>query len=201
MPEPAPTGPPATHVVLIGSMGAGKTTIGTRVAAALAIPFEDGDSTLEARYHANAREIADHLGIDALHDREAAVAWSLVRVPSPTVIALAASVVDVATLRARLAREFVVWLSAPPEVLVARAAKQAYRPLLDGPQAIDEFVVRETRRAEHYGAIADLVVDTSDTSKGARDAEATRIVVAWHDAGGSRRQGDDVRQERRAPAS
>jgi shikimate kinase len=160
-------------------MGAGKSSIGRRVAVALAIPFEDGDHTLEARYHANAREIADHLGIDALHDREAAVAWSLVRGSSPTVIAPAASVVDVATLRARLANELVVWLSAPPEVLVARAVRKAYRPLLDGPHAIDEFVARETRRAEHYRSIADLVVDATDKSAGARDAEAAGIVVTW----------------------
>ncbi len=188
-----------THVVLVGAMGAGKTSIGTRVAAALAIPFEDGDDVLEARYHANAREVADHLGIDALHDREAAVAWSLVRDPSPAVIAPAASVVDVATLRARLAREFVVWLSAPPELLAARAKKKPYRPLLDGPHAVEEFVARETRRAEHYRAIADLVVDASDKSKGTRDAEAARVVAAWTAIGAS--GGGTARPGRRAPAS
>lgn len=167
------------HIVLVGAMGAGKTSIGRRVARALGIPLADGDDALEARFGATAHEMAEALGAAELHRREAEIAMTLLDAPGPTVIGPAASVVDDAGVRARLRDELIVWLHAGPELLAARAATKPHRPFLDGPDAIERFVERERAREPRYAEIADLTVDVSDKSKAARDTEAEVIVEAW----------------------
>jgi shikimate kinase len=168
------------HVVLVGAMGAGKTSIGRRVADALGIPLADGDDALVARYGETARDMADTIGADELHRRETTIARALLDAPGPTVVGPAASVVDDAAMRTRLREELVVWLRAGPELLAARAVAKPHRPFLDGPDAIERFVARERARAPRYAEIADLTIDVSNKSKQARDAEAKVIVEAWN---------------------
>ena len=63
------------HVVLLGLMGAGKTSIGRIVAERLGLPLIDGDERLaEQTGGRTAAEIADEHGIDVLHDMEAEIA-------------------------------------------------------------------------------------------------------------------------------
>lgn len=167
------------HIVLVGAMGAGKSSIGRRVADALGIPLADGDDALEARFGATAHEMANTVGADELHRREAEIARALLDARGPTVIAPAASVVDDAAVRQRLRQELVVWLRAGPELLAARAVAKPHRPFLAGPDAIERFVERERGREPRYAEIADLTIDVSDKSKAARKAEAKVIVEAW----------------------
>src|SRR5689334_14413518 len=63
----------ARHVVLMGLMGSGKSTVGRPLAARLDRPFVDNDDRLAARTGQTAREVAAAEGADALHAREAAV--------------------------------------------------------------------------------------------------------------------------------
>ena len=62
--------PEAEHIVVIGAMGSGKTTVGERLAGALDRAFHDSDRSIESRTGRSGREIAETDGVDALHDLE-----------------------------------------------------------------------------------------------------------------------------------
>jgi shikimate kinase len=140
-------------------MGAGKTTVGARLAARLRRPFLDSDAQLTARVHRSAADIAATDGIDALHRHEAAALLDALTGTNPAVVAAAASVVDDPAARARLSVEKVttVWLRARPDTLRERAATGAHRPFVGDDAAATDRLDRARRAA--YGAAADLVVD------------------------------------------
>src|SRR5262249_45956694 len=82
------------HVVLVGLMGSGKSTVGHALARRLGRPFVDNDEALEARSGRSARAIADADGADALHRLEAQALVDALARPEPAVVAMAASVVE-----------------------------------------------------------------------------------------------------------
>src|SRR5690606_41902334 len=106
-------------------MGAGKTSVGRRVAAALARPFWDSDEKLTARYGATAAEQHRSVGEAVLHAREAALLREAVAARPAPVGAAAASVVEDPGTVAALAQADVGGLHAPPEVLASRVAAAA----------------------------------------------------------------------------
>ena len=58
------------HIVLVGLMGSGKTTIARRLAKQLGWPLRDSDADIRAAHGLTARALAERDGIDALHDLE-----------------------------------------------------------------------------------------------------------------------------------
>ncbi len=64
--------PPVRHVVLVGLMGAGKTTVGRRLAARLGWPWHDSDADIEAATGLTVRDLRERDGVEAMHDLEAA---------------------------------------------------------------------------------------------------------------------------------
>jgi shikimate kinase len=120
------------HVVFIGAMGSGKTTIGTIVAERLGRQFVDSDAELERRSGRSPRSIAETDGLPALHVLELQVLVDAVALDDPAVIAAAASVVDDRTGRLALstARD-VVWLRINDHERLARAAGSDIRPTVD----------------------------------------------------------------------
>jgi shikimate kinase len=109
-------------VVILGQMGAGKTTVGRLVAAALGWPFRDNDDALESRAGRTAAQVQAEQGVDALHDLERRLFEELLADDDRTVIAAPGSVV-LAVGRAELRdRAFVVWLQVSPAVLADRVA-------------------------------------------------------------------------------
>src|SRR5689334_777673 len=110
----------AGHVVFVGLMGSGKTTIGTRVAKRLALPFVDSDREPQRQTRHTARQILADDGVDVMHAEEAAVVRAALDSPERAVIAAPASIVDSPEMRARLQQEDVVWLRADPHELIAR---------------------------------------------------------------------------------
>ena len=59
------------HIVLVGLMGSGKTTVGAALAAALDVPLRDSDADIERERGLRGRDIAERDGIEALHALEA----------------------------------------------------------------------------------------------------------------------------------
>ncbi|HLU45194.1 MAG TPA: shikimate kinase [Natronosporangium sp.] len=149
-------------VVLLGLMGAGKTSVGRRVAAALARPFWDSDEKLTARYGATAAEQHRTVGEAVLHAREAALLREAVAARPAPVVAAAASVVEDPGTVAALAQAYVVWLNAPPEVLASRVAASAadHRPRFR-TDLVAQFQEQYDRRGARLRQLADLVVDVS----------------------------------------
>jgi shikimate kinase len=152
--------PPARHVVLVGAMGSGKSTVGVPLAAALDRPFVDNDAQLLERTGATAADIAARQGFDALHHAEAEGLLAALDAPGASVIAAAASTITDPAVRAALGRgAFVVWLRASPATLAARLPQSPNRPFAaEDPVGV---VARQARERDPlFEAIADLVVDS-----------------------------------------
>ena len=150
-----------THVVVMGLMSSGKSSVGRMVAARLAWPFLDNDELLAARYGAQASAIQAAEGQAELHRREALVLLDALAESQPSVITAAASVVEDAEVRKALHPHEVVWLDAPWEVLARRVAQgDDHRPGR-GP-AVDELLHRQHLvRAPLFTEVADITLDTS----------------------------------------
>lgn len=150
----------ARHVVVIGAMASGKSTVGRLLARRLARPLRDSDDDMAADLGISARELAERQGVAALHRWEAAhLVRSLAGCP-PAVVAAAASAIDDAACRDALAAHVVVWLRMPLSVVARRQAETAHghRPELGG-RAVD----LAARRAPAYFSAADVIVDAADT--------------------------------------
>jgi shikimate kinase len=150
-----------THVVLVGMMGAGKTTVGTALATRLGRRFVDSDELIEARTGRTVREIFETDGEPAYRVLETEAMVEALDDPAPLVIAAAGGVVLRPENREALERSgaFVVWLRADPSVLAGRVQVGDHRPLLDGdPEGAMRRLLPQ--RQQWYEEVADVAIDT-----------------------------------------
>jgi shikimate kinase len=165
------------HLVLLGLMGAGKTSVGRRVAERLGRPLIDGDAVLEARTGGlTAAQVAEAEGIDALHALEAEIAMEALASSTPAVIGPAASVIELDVVRDALAGHLVVWLTASAEHLARKAVKKDHRPLLDEGDPVELFRHQLAVREPLVVDLADLVIDVETMSKD-EQADAVAALV------------------------
>ncbi len=115
------------HLVIVGAMGSGKTTVGRLLADRLGLSFLDSDVVLEARAGETGGEIAARDGVGRLHLMELEVFLDACRRQDRVVISPAASVVDHEAGRAVMAANTTIWLTAPAEILAARTADGGHR--------------------------------------------------------------------------
>jgi shikimate kinase len=161
------------HVVLIGLMGSGKTSIGRLVAAGLGLPLVDGDEVLAERMGGmTAAEVADELGLDRLHELEATIAIDALDRADPAVIGPAASVCESSAARDAMAAHTVVWLAASPELLAGKAGNKPHRPLPDDTDLVEYFRRQLAVREPLVAALEPLVVDVE-----AQDDRAAAAVI------------------------
>lgn len=144
------------HVVLLGLMGAGKTTTARALARHLGWPVRDNDEDLEAGTGRTGAQIAATEGVARLHALEAELLVAALTGPVATVIAAAGSVVDAADARRAIAtRATAVWLDAPADTLTVRAATGTHRRSM----ADAEVVARGRARLARLEAVCDLRLD------------------------------------------
>ncbi|MBI1844281.1 MAG: shikimate kinase [Actinobacteria bacterium] len=171
----------ARHVVLVGMMGTGKTTVGRHVAALLGRPFFDSDEVVAQRADRSVREIFEQDGEPAFRRLESAVMAELLGGSQPSVIAGGGGAVLDEGTRVRLARSAdVVWLRASPRLLAGRLARGGdHRPLLDGHDEDVAAVLADlgNRRDPIYESVADHIVDIDDRGP-QRMAQAVVEVVS-----------------------
>ncbi len=148
-------------IVLVGLMGAGKSSIGKRLAQALALPFVNADAEIEAAAGATIEEIFAREGEETFRNGERRVIARLLDNPTQVLAAGGGAFMDPATRALIRSRAISIWLRADLELLLARVARRNNRPLL---QTGDRRGVLEKLMAERYPvyAEADLVVDTVD---------------------------------------
>jgi len=173
---------PGPHLILIGLMGAGKTTVGQVCAQRLGRPFVDTDALVEAAAGASVREVFAAEGESGFRAREVVAVADAVASPEPLVIACGGgAVLDPANRRALSAHGFVVWLRASPEALGARVGDDHDRPLLAGGPSVATLTRLARLRAGAYEATADAAVDTDDVAV-ADVADRVLAALATRDA-------------------
>ena len=143
----------AEHIVVVGAMGSGKTTLGRNLAKALGRQFHDSDRSIEARTGRSGREIAAADGVEALHLLESEVLRDALDGGAPAVVAAAASVIEDPVALTALADVFCVWVTADPEILAERSARGSHRRSVGDSEHLE-------RRDRLFRAAADVVVDT-----------------------------------------
>lgn len=155
----------APHLVLVGMMGSGKSTVGKRLARELGRAFVDADQAIEARAGATVAEVFARDGEPAFRSLEAEVLAGLLDRPEPVVIATGGGAVLDDGTRARLRAEaVVVWLRASPRTLANRVRPDGSRPLLaDDPAAALRRIAEE--RAPLYEEVASVTVDVDRLSR------------------------------------
>ena len=158
------------HVMLVGMMGAGKTTIGAECARRLARAFVDTDELIEATAGRTIAEIFSAEGEAGFRVMERAVVADVCASPVPLVIAVGGgAMLDPENRRLAGTKATVVWLRAGPRELAQRVAAQAAeaggeRPLLATADPVAMIERLTSLRADAYDAVADVVVDTDDRS-------------------------------------
>lgn len=169
---PSPVSPePATEVgsawlpdrtiVLVGLMGAGKSSIGRRLAQRLDLPFVDADKEIEAAAGCTIEEIFERFGEAAFRDGERRVILRLLD-RAPHVLATGGGAFMDPLLRARI-REVAtsIWLHADIELLLKRVARRNNRPLLKGTDPRGVLARLMEQRHPVY-AEADIRIDSAD---------------------------------------
>jgi shikimate kinase len=147
--------------VLVGMPGAGKSSIGRRVAKRLDRPFVDADDELVRRSGRTVRDWFAGEGEAAFRTAESALLADLLAAPGPSVVAAGGGVVLAAGNRALLRgdRATVVWLRAGVPYLLSRVLqKQDHRPLLDADPEATLARLHEIR-TPLYEEVADIVLD------------------------------------------
>ena len=123
----------ARSVVLIGMMGAGKSTIGRRLSARLRLPFLDADVEIEAAAGMSIPDIFETHGEAHFRDGEARVIARLLD-SGPAVIATGGGAFMREETRNRIRDKAVsIWLKAEAEIIMRRVRRRADRPLLQTP--------------------------------------------------------------------
>lgn len=146
------------HVVLVGLMGAGKSTTGRELAALLDRPLVDNDAQVLAKTTRTVAEISAEAGIPEMRRLEREALVEALASPVASVITAAAGVILDGEARLWLQDPFVVWLRADPATLAARVARDPIRPLLgDEPEAVLRAMHEQRHRL--YAEVADHIVD------------------------------------------
>lgn len=128
VPSPAADKP----IVLVGPMGAGKTTIGRRLARRLGLPFVDTDAEVERAAGISLSEMFARFGEAGFRDGERRLLARLADGPAQVIAAGGGAFIDEGTRRLLLERCLAVWLDAGPDTLATRVGSGEGRPLLEG---------------------------------------------------------------------
>ena len=161
-PDTPPNEGPADRraLFLVGMMGAGKTTVGKRLARRLGWPFVDADRELEARLGVPVQTIFELEGEPGFRRREAALIDELTQRTDVVFATGGGAVLDAGNREALRTRGRVVYLRASVGDLWHRLRRDKVRPLLrtaDPRARIEELVAR---RDPLYREIAHLTIDT-----------------------------------------
>jgi len=148
-------------IVLVGLMGAGKTTVGRRLAEALKMPFMDADHEIEVAASLKVSEIFEKYGEDHFRDGERKVISRLIS-GKPCVLATGGGAFMNDETRAIIKKTAVsVWLKAELELLLERVLRRDTRPLLKSGVPRDILGKLMDERYPIYSE-ADVVVESGD---------------------------------------
>lgn len=151
---------PASNLLLVGPMGAGKTSIGKRVARALGLPFLDADRELERRTGASIALIFELEGEPGFRRRESALLAELCAGSGRVIASGGGVVLDPANREQLRGGGFVVHIATSVEQQLARLERDRARPLLAAPDRRARLEAMAALRDPLYAEVADLVFDS-----------------------------------------
>jgi shikimate kinase len=151
------------HVVLLGLMGAGKTSVGRSLALRLGCRLSDSDEQIRLKTGKTVRQLRNDIGVDAMHALESDHLLAALAEVEPSVVCAAASVVDDERCRDALSNSqaTTVWLRATPRTLAERFVSSSHRPLY-GDDPASFLLDQSASRSPFFGAVSRVIVDVDD---------------------------------------
>ena len=170
----------APNLVLVGPMGAGKSSIGRRLAGRLGLRFVDADRAIEEATGASVPVIFECEGEAGFRARERALLADLCAGRDQLIATGGGAVLEAANREALRQRGFVVYLRVGIEQQLRRLARDTVRPLLAGPDRRERLQQLAAQRGPLYEEIADLTFDCDRLPLGeAVSRLATELAPRW----------------------
>jgi shikimate kinase len=169
---------PASNLILVGPMGAGKTTIGRRLGKRFGLAFVDLDREIEQRCGARIPLIFEHEGEAGFREREhSALTEVLASSGAGLLLATGGGAVLRADNRALLqAGGFVVWLRTSVGEQLKRLRNDGSRPLLAVPDREQRLLAMAELRDPLYRQVCDLVFESNQPNIGAAAERLARVL-------------------------
>ncbi|MEH6525835.1 MAG: shikimate kinase [Sneathiella sp.] len=161
-------------IVLVGLMGAGKSSVGRRLAAELGLPFKDADTEIEKASNLSVAEFFEQHGEEAFRKGERQVIARLLAGPRHVLATGGGAYMDEETRSLIAEKGISVWLRAELDVLYKRCMKRNNRPLLKKGNPRDILKNLMDERYPVYG-LADL---TADSGEGPHEIVVGKITTA-----------------------
>jgi XRE family transcriptional regulator, aerobic/anaerobic benzoate catabolism transcriptional regulator len=168
----------ARRIALVGLRGAGKSTLGERLARELGCPFIELDRLVEQDYGARVPDLIEMAGLATFRRYERTCLERVIDAHETAVIATAGGIVSNAeTYALLLRRTHAIWLKARPDEHMSRVMEQGdFRPMAQNREAMADLVaILDARRADYARAEAEL--DTSGDTAEASFAKLRDIVA------------------------
>ena len=170
-------------IVLVGLMGAGKSTVGRRLAARLDLPFKDADAEIEAAAGMTVSDIFAIHGEAYFREGERRVIGRLLQ-EGPSVLATGGGAFMNPETRAWIAEAGIsIWLKAEFDLLMRRVRKRSNRPLLKNADPENSMRQLMAARQPVYG-LADITVESRDIPHDRVVDDALNALLAWLSVGG-----------------
>ena len=150
-------------IVLVGLMGAGKTSIGRRLATRLGLPFSDADDEIEKAAGSSIEDIFERLGEERFREGERRVIARLLDGPPIVLATGGGAFMDPDTRKVIAENGISIWLKSNIDTLVKRTSKRKNRPLLKNKNHREVLKHLIEVRYPIY-QLADIIIDSLDVS-------------------------------------
>ena len=153
-----------TRIILIGYMGAGKTTVGKALAAELGLPFYDLDWYIETRMHKKVKEIFDEQGEEGFRRIERNMLHEVAEFENVVLSCGGGTPCFFDNMEYMNAQGMVVYLRCSPQVLFRHLKMgKGVRPLLLGKndEELMAFITEQLRKREEYYMKAANIIDVT----------------------------------------
>jgi XRE family aerobic/anaerobic benzoate catabolism transcriptional regulator len=170
----------AQRIALVGLRGAGKSTLGRKLADKLGFPFVELNRMIEQEYGASLPMLIEMSGVTTFRRYERACLERVIAANKHVVIATAGGIVsNPETYALLLRRTHTVWVSARPDEHMSRVMRQGdFRPMAKNREAMSDLVAILDARKQDY-ARAEATLDTSGATVDQSLAKLNKIVSPW----------------------